>query len=56
MKLTVDPGKADGSYVYYACTSEPFIRQVLDNAVAAGVPHINLGTLRALTIPLPTAD
>jgi type I restriction enzyme S subunit len=53
MKLTVDPGKADGSYVYYACTSEPFIRQVLDNAVAAGVPHINLGTLRALTIPLP---
>jgi type I restriction enzyme S subunit len=26
---------------------------VLDNAVAAGVPHINLATLRALTIPLP---
>jgi type I restriction enzyme S subunit len=53
MKLTVDPAKADSGYVYYACTSEDFIRQVHDNAVAAGVPHINLGTLRGLGIPLP---
>lgn len=53
MKLTVNAEKADSLYIYYACTSEQFIRQVLDNAVAAGVPHINLGTLRALTVPLP---
>ena len=53
MKLSIDSTKADASYVYYACTSRNFVRQVLDNAVAAGVPHINLGTLRALTIPLP---
>lgn len=53
MKLSIDSTKADASYVYYACTSQHFVRQVLDNAVAAGVPHINLGTLRALTIPLP---
>ena len=53
MKLSIDSTRADSSYVYYACTSEHFVRQVLDNAVAAGVPHINLGTLRALTILLP---
>ena len=53
MKLTVDPAKADRGYVYYACTSAHFIRQVHDNAVAAGVPHINLRTLRNLTVPLP---
>src|SRR5574337_119336 len=56
MKLTVDPAKADGGYVYYACTSNDFIRQVHDNAVAAGVPHINLGTLRGLRIPLPSLE
>src|SRR5699024_9925153 len=56
MKLTVDPAKADSSYVYYACTSEDFIRQIYDNAVAAGVPHINLGTLRGLRIPLPPLE
>jgi len=56
MKLTVDPARADSGYVYYACTSSDFIRQVHDNAVAAGVPHINLGTLRGLRIPLPSLE
>lgn len=56
MKLTVDPEKADAGYVYYACTSDDFVRQVNDNAVAAGVPHINLGTLRGLFIPLPPLE
>ena len=53
MKLTVDPGIADARYVYYACTAPDFVSQVHNNAVAAGVPHINLGILRGLEIPLP---
>lgn len=53
MKLTVDVTKADPRFVYYACTSSDFVAQVHNNAVAAGVPHINLGILRSLEIPLP---
>ncbi|TAK37647.1 MAG: restriction endonuclease subunit S [Lysobacteraceae bacterium] len=53
MKLTVDESKADPVYVYYAAKSHDFISQIQDNAVAAGVPHINLGLLRAMTIPVP---
>ncbi|MCO5120386.1 MAG: restriction endonuclease subunit S [Burkholderiaceae bacterium] len=53
MKLTVDHSAADPRYVYYACTAPDFITQVHNNAVAAGVPHINLGILRGLEIPFP---
>ncbi len=53
MKLTVDASKADPMYVYYAVRSNDFISQIYDNAVAAGVPHINLGLLRAMTISMP---
>lgn len=53
MKVTVDPAVADARYVYYACTASDFVAQILNNAVAAGVPHINLGILRGLEIPLP---
>lgn len=56
MKLTVDSAKADARYVYYACTAQDFVAQVHNNAVAAGVPHINLGTLRSLEIPLPEIE
>lgn len=54
MKITVDQEKADPRYVYYACTSSEFMSQIQNNAVAAGVPHINLGILRGLQIPLPS--
>ena len=53
MKMTVDARKADYRFVYYACSAPDFVAQVQNNAVAAGVPHINLGILRALRIPLP---
>jgi len=56
MKITVDVGKVSPEFVYYATTTTDFIKQVHDNAVAAGVPHINLGTLRQLTIPFPNRD
>ncbi|WP_255769561.1 restriction endonuclease subunit S [Pseudarthrobacter sulfonivorans] len=54
MRLRVDPSKALAMYVYYACASQPFNRQIVDNAISTGVPHINLGILNRLTIPLPS--
>ena len=56
MKITVDARKADRRFVYYACTSRDFVAQVHNNSVAAGVPHINLGILRGLRIPLPPLE
>jgi type I restriction enzyme S subunit len=53
MRLRVDPAKAVSKYVYYACASEAFMKQIDDNAISTGVPHINLGILNRLTIPLP---
>lgn len=54
MKLTVAPQKADRRFIYYACTAPDFVAQVHNNAVAAGVPHINLGIFRGLRVPLPS--
>ncbi len=51
MGLRIDPEVADPRFVYYACTSQNFLRQLNDNAIATGVPHINLGILRRLTVP-----
>lgn len=53
MRLRVDPAKAAPAYVYYACASDAFMKQIDDNAISTGVPHINLGILNRLTIPLP---
>jgi type I restriction enzyme S subunit len=53
MRLRVDPAKAVSDYVYYACASDAFMKQIDDNAISTGVPHINLGILNRLTIPLP---
>jgi len=53
MRLRVDPRVALADYVYYACSSRFFQKQIADNAIATGVPHINLGILARLTIPLP---
>lgn len=53
MRLRVDPQIADTRYVYYACGSDTFKRQISDHAIATGVPHINLGILGRLEVPLP---
>jgi type I restriction enzyme S subunit len=53
MRLRVDPEVASTEFVYYACAAEAFFRQISDNAISTGVPHINLGILGRLTIPLP---
>lgn len=56
MRLRVDPGRADAMFVYYACSTEGFRKQIADHAIATGVPHINLGILSRLTVPLPPLE
>lgn len=53
MRLRVDKKVAVPEYVYYASTSNDFLQQVSDRAISTGVPHINLGILGQLEIPLP---
>lgn len=51
MRMRVDRSLADPRYVYYACATSPFKKQIADRAISTGVPHINLGILGELTIP-----
>lgn len=53
MRLRVEPAIATPDFLFYACSSVLFQKQVADNAISTGVPHINLGILGRLTIPLP---
>lgn len=54
MRLRVDSLKADSRFVFYACATSQFKRQIADRAISTGVPHINLGILGDLRIPLPS--
>lgn len=54
MRLRVDPTVADSDFVYYACSTAAFKKQIDDNAISTGVPHINLGILSRLTVALPS--
>ena len=51
MRLRVDRRVAHPTFVRLACESPTFLKQVDDNAISTGVPHINLGILGRLTIP-----
>ena len=53
MRLRLDSAIADTRFVYLACSSADFRKQISDHAISTGVPHINLGILGELTIPLP---
>ena len=54
MRLRCDPRQADPLFVYYSLLHPEIIRHIKSNAVAAGVPHINLGFFRAMQLPLPS--
>lgn len=56
MRLRVDPAAASPVYLYYACSSGDFFKQISDNAIATGVPHINLGILSRLEVHLPSLN
>jgi type I restriction enzyme S subunit len=53
MRLRVDPGKADAAYVYYCFRDARMQETIRSHAITTGVPHINLGVLAELRIPLP---
>lgn len=56
MRLRVNCEIADSRFVYFACKRPEFLKQISDNTISTGVPHINLGILGRLTIPnLPIA-
>lgn len=53
MKLSVDPAKASAGFVYAFFRSRHAFDCIERNAITTGVPHINLGILRAFPLPLP---
>lgn len=53
MRARINSEIANRDFVYYACTSQVFNRQIHDRAISTGVPHINLGILAELEVPLP---
>jgi type I restriction enzyme, S subunit len=54
MRVRCDPKKADPCFVYYWLRLPDTIRYIESNAVAAGVPHINLGFFRSMRLQLPS--
>jgi len=54
MRLRCDPARADLLFVYYWLLLPETVRYVQRNAVAAGVPHINLGFFRTMRLRLPS--
>ncbi|MBT3950208.1 MAG: restriction endonuclease subunit S [Candidatus Marinimicrobia bacterium] len=54
MKLTVNKKIADSYYIYLYFRSAEAKRVIGNNAIIGGVPHINLGILKAIEIPLPS--
>lgn len=54
MKLSLNSELADAQYVYQYFSSTGGQRQIIESAIQTGVPHTNLGILRAYRAPLPT--
>jgi type I restriction enzyme S subunit len=54
MKLTIDSEKANSRYVYYYFCQRQIVELIKSRAITSGVPHINLGILKGLTITLPS--
>lgn len=53
MKLTVDASRLDARFVYQYFRLPSTIQEILNRTITAGVPHINLGILKAFEIPFP---
>lgn len=53
MKMTVDPSKASGLYLYHYFRLPSSVTYIENHALQSGVPHINLGILRKLEVILP---
>lgn len=53
MAIRVDPCLADPQYVLYALRTLWVRKQIADRAIVTGVPHLNLGIFKELTISTP---
>ena len=53
MKLTVNPELADPLFLYYLFLTAEQQEYIHQNSIQTGVPHTNLGTLRATPVSLP---
>ena len=53
MKITVDPDKADVTFLYYLFKTPEQLQYIFNSAIQTGVPHTNLGILKATPVQLP---
>lgn len=53
MKISPDPAKADAEFLYFVLRSPESQARLVDHAITAGVPHINLATLREFAVLIP---
>ena len=53
MKVTVNRAISDPLFLYYVLSSSEQQDYVRQNAIQTGVPHTNLGILRATPVPVP---
>ena len=56
MKLTVDSNIADPRFIYFFFRMQSTVQMILNFALTSGVPHINLGILKSIAVPLPMAN
>lgn len=54
MKMTVDTTKASAEYLYYYFRNPETVDNIKALAISAGVPHINLDTLRKYEVCVPS--
>lgn len=53
MKATIDAEKASCEFLFYFFQTPMALRQIANDRVQSGVPHINLASFRAFKTPLP---
>lgn len=56
MAVRVDKDRADPRFVLLALRGPDMARQIWDQAIVAGVPHLNLGIFKQLEVPAPPVD
>lgn len=56
MKLTIDRKAANPEFFYYVFNSSEQQEYIRRNTIQTGLPHINLGILKSIPVPLPQPD
>ncbi len=53
MKASLNPNLVDVNFCYYIFTSDQYQEKIAGDTIQTGVPHINLGILKKIKIPVP---